>query len=341
VTPTAPVAALALRRVLIRLPNWLGDTVMALPTVRALRTAAPDAEMWCAGPWAETILAAEQGIAHRVATPGRLGARLVQARRWRAVRFDAAVVLPNSFETALAARLTGARLRVGRAGEGRGVLLTHALPAEPGTPHQIAEYLRLLRPLGIDPPEAPPTLPVSPADRAGARRLLAEVGVGPGEPAVGIQLGAAFGPSKLWPAARLAALARRLEARGARAVFLGSPDATGLLDEVRAAAAYPVRSLVGRDRPALLPALLAELDALVAPDSGPAHVAAAVGRPCVTLFGPTDPRLTAPAGPAQRCIWRPPPCAPCFLPRCPIDHRCLRAIEVDEVETAVAALLAR
>jgi ADP-heptose:LPS heptosyltransferase len=97
---------------------------------------------------------------------------------------------------------------------------------------------------------------------------------------------------------------------------------------------------VGRDRPALLAGLLAELDAFVGADSGPAHVAAAVQVPTVTLFGPTDPRLTAPLGPAQRALWRQPSCSPCFLRECPIDHRCLRALEVEEVETAVMAALA-
>jgi len=157
---------------------------------------------------------------------------------------------------------------------------------------------------------------------------------------VGLQLGAALGPAKLWPSARIAELAMRLEARGVQPVLLGSPDARGFADAVQAASARPIRSLVGRDHPNLLPALIGELDALVGADSGPAHVAAAVGVPAVTLFGPTDPRLTAPLGAGQQAIWRQPPCAPCFLGECPIDHRCLEAIEVAQVEAAVMAALA-
>jgi ADP-heptose:LPS heptosyltransferase len=155
--------------------------------------------------------------------------------------------------------------------------------------------------------------------------------------AVAVQLGAAFGPSKLWPAARLASLAAALERDGIPVVFLGGPTAGPLRDAVERAGGKPVRSLVGRDHPALLPALLARFALLVAPDSGPAHVAAAVGVPVVTLFGPTDPRLTAPLGPGH-ALWRRPPCGPCFLPRCPIDHRCLRDLEVEEVLAAVRAL---
>lgn len=336
----AAIPCHAIRRALVRLPNWLGDTVMAVPTLRALRAALPTAELWCVGPWVSDILESEPGIARRLAPPRRLGARLAQARRLRQAAFDLAVILPNSFETALAGRLARARWRVGYAGDGRGFLLTHALPPDDQPVHQVAAYQRLLGPLGVDGPPGVPTLTVDPARRSEARRLLDGAGLPGGEPRVGLQLGAAFGPAKLWPPERIAALALRLEACGVRAVLLGSASAQELGDRVQAAAGGALRSLVGRDRPALLAALLAELDAFVGADSGPAHVAAAVGVPTVTIFGPTDPRATAPSGPGQRALWRPPSCAPCFRPECPIDHRCLRAIEVAEVEAAVMAALA-
>jgi heptosyltransferase-2 len=193
----------------------------------------------------------------------------------------------------------------------------------------------LLGPLGVDAPASVPSLAIDGARRVEARRLLGEVDLPAGEPKVGLQLGAAMGPAKLWPVERIAALVIGLEQRGIRVVLLGSPEARGLGDAVATAVGTPVRTLVGRDRPALLAALIAELDVLVTADSGPAHVAAAVGVPSVTLFGPTDPRLTAPLGPGQQALWRQPACGPCFLRECPIDHRCLRAIEVGEVEAAV------
>jgi heptosyltransferase-2 len=337
---TTAIVPRAIERALVRFPNWLGDTVLALPTLRALRGALPGAELWCLGPWVGAVLESEVGVARRLATPGRLSARLAQARRLRQARFDLALILPNSFETGLAGWLSGARWRVGY-GEGRRRLLTHALPSELQPVHQVTSYLRLLAPLGVTPAPAAPTLTVDPARRVAARRLLDEVGMPPGAARVGLQLGAALGPAKLWPPARIVELALRLEARGARAVLLGAPQATGLRDAVQAAAPAPIRSLVGRDSPALLPALIAELDVLVGADSGPAHVAAAVGVPAVTLFGPTDPRLTAPIGPAQQALWHQPACGPCFLRDCPIDHRCLLAIEVAEVEAAVMRALER
>jgi heptosyltransferase-2 len=328
-----------IERALVRFPNWLGDTVMALPALRSLRSALPGAELWCLGPWVGTILESEPGIARRFHTPGSVGGRLTQARRLRQVRFDLALILPNSFETALAGWLSGARWRVGY-GEGRGALLTHALRSHTDPVHQVAAYLRLLAPLGVEGRLTPPTLAIDPARRVEARRLLGEANLSPRDPRVGLQLGAALGPAKLWPSERIAALAMRLEARGVRPILLGSSQARGLADAVQAAATGPIRSLVGRDRPALLAALFSELDALVAADSGPAHVAAAVGVPAVTLFGPTDPRLTAPRGPGQQALWHQPACSPCFLRECPIDHRCLQALEVAEVEAAVLTALA-
>lgn len=333
------IAATELRRVLLRCPNWLGDTVMAVPVARALRAALPAAELWCLGRWVPAILEAEPGVDRLLRYPSDWRGRWALARELRHAALDLAVLLPNSFESALHARLAGARWRLGYAGDGRTWLLSHALLPSAGPVHQVEAYLALLAPLGLEPPATAPSLRVLAERRAEARGLLAEVGVEPGDRVVGIQLGAALGPSKLWPAARLAALAAALEARGTAVVFLGEADAAPILAAVEAGLPAPARSLIGRDHPAMLPALLAELAVLVSPDSGPAHVAAAVGVPVVALFGPTDPRLSAPIGNRHAVIRRPPPCAPCFLGRCPIDHRCMTAITVEEVAAAVVARL--
>ncbi|MGH7319347.1 MAG: lipopolysaccharide heptosyltransferase II [Candidatus Rokuibacteriota bacterium] len=339
--PSGFVIALdAMRRVLVRFPNWLGDTVMAVPTLRALRGALPRAEVWGLGPWVASILEEEPGLDRRLAHPRGWRDRQRLAGQLRGAGIDLAILLPNSFEAAFHAWLTRARWRVGYAGDGRSYLLTHAIQPAVTTVHQVAEYLALLRPLGLAPIITAPTLAIAASRRTEARRLLAEIEIGEGTRAVAIQLGAAFGPSKLWPVDRLAALATRLSEQGTPAVFLGGSDAAPLLRRVEAALTAPARSLVGRDHPALLPALLAEFAVVVAPDSGPAHVAAAVGVPVVTVFGPTDPRQTAPLADRQTPLWRRPACAPCFQPQCPIDHRCMSAITVDDVVTAVRGLQA-
>ena len=330
------------RRVLVRLPNWLGDTVMAVPTLAALRAAWPGAEVWGVGPWGPVVLDG-QGLVHRAlpSPRGRL-ARLRQARELAGHGFDLAVILPASLETGLWAWVTGAARRIGYRGDGRAAFLTDALDPADGLVHEVSAYLGLLAPLGIAPPASPPAprLVVSPELRGEARGLLAGVGAPADAWPVGIQLGAALGPSKLWSAPALAQLTRRLAEAGRQVVFLGAPPAATLFRTVAEELGQLPPSLVGRDRPALLPALLAELAALVSPDSGPAHVAAAVGTPVITLFGPTDPRRTGPLGPGARALWAKPPCAPCFRPRCPIDHRCLATLDPAEVAVAVLAAVA-
>jgi heptosyltransferase II len=272
-----------------------------------------------------------------VTYPRTWGGRLRTADTVRALDAATAVVLPNSFEAAAAALYWGARRRVGFAAGGRGMLLTEAPPLPSPRLHQVDEYLMLVERLGMSAGERTPRLaPPAPdsLERVQARALLAEAGAA-GGPRVGLHLGAAFGPSKLWPPERMADLARLLGETGRSPVLLGTADDAEAAAAVTARA--PVASLVGRDSPALLPAVLAELDALVCGDTGVGHLAAALGTRVVALFGPTDARLTAPRGPAAVAS-RPTPCAPCFYRACPIDHPCLRGITAEEVAQRLAGL---
>jgi heptosyltransferase-2 len=255
----------------------------------------------------------------------------------QAMRPDAAVLLPNSFESALAARRWGARVRLGYDTDLRRGLLTHVVALPSPRRHQIDEYSGLLEAAGISSrPRVPEwRLGDDGAAEAAVTTLLAEAGCAGAAPLVGLHLGAAFGASKLWRPASYADLASRLRERGLEPVLIGSPADITVADAVSALAGEPIASTVGRDRPEILPRLLARLGCLVSSDTGVAHLAAALGVPTVTLFGPTDPRLTAPRGRSGRSVEGPAPCAPCFLPRCPIDHVCMKAISVASVAEAV------
>lgn len=327
-------------KVLVRLPNWLGDTVMAVPALRSLRSGlAPGDRIAAAGPWV-SLLAAERLADEWVAYPRAWNARLRAAEAAARLRPDVALVLPNSLESALAAWYSGARRRIGYDTAGRGPLLTDRLPLPAPRRHQVDEYLALLDPLGIAAVTREPAL-APPADPALETARLLDECAPAGAPRVGIHLGAAFGASKIWPAERVAGLCRLLRARGLVPVLLGAPADAALERAVRQQLSDgEPPSLVGRDRPDLLPGLLARLDAFVGGDTGTAHLAAALGTPVVALFGPTDPELSAPRGPAT-VITKRVPCAPCFYARCPIDHVCMRAIEADEVAAAVRARLDR
>jgi heptosyltransferase-2 len=324
-------------RVIVRLPNWLGDTVMAVPAVRAVRRGWPDAAVLLAGPWAQAL--AGQGLADTlVSYPRAWRGRLATADSVRAFRGELAILLPNSFEAAVAARYWGARRRVGYAVGGRALLLTDRVRPAPGL-HQVDAYLRLVEHLGLAADTRLPRLAEPPAaadDRVRARALLDEVAGTAGGPRVGVHLGADYGPAKLWPVPRVIEGCKALAAAGMSPVLLGAPRDAASAAEV--CAATRVASLVGRDDPALLPALLSELDALVAGDTGVSHLAAALGTPVVALFGPTDPALSAPRGPVT-VVANPVPCAPCFYRACPIEHPCLRGIRGTRVAEAVAAAL--
>jgi len=320
----------------VRLPNWLGDTVMALPALAALRAARPDALVTVIGPWAPLLTGQAVADVHlRYPRAGHLRRKL--GALLREMKPDVAVLLPNSFESALAARRWGARIRLGYDADMRRPLLTHIAPVPSPRQHQVDEYTGLLEAAGAPPMAASPNwrLRADEAAEAAVTALLDEAGCTGSRPIVGLHLGAAFGSSKLWPPLSYAELARDLSERGLEPMLIGSAEDIAVAEAVTARAGQPIASSVGRDRPEMLPRLLARLACLVSGDTGVAHLAAAVGVPTVTLFGPTDPRLSAPRGHASRSLAGSAPCAPCFLPRCPIDHVCMRAISVASVAHAV------
>jgi lipopolysaccharide heptosyltransferase II len=326
-------------RLIVRLPNWLGDTVMAVPALRALRAGWPDASVLLAGPWAHTL--AGQGLAETlVAYPRNWRGRIATADTVRSFHGDVAVLLPNSLEAALAAWYWRARRRIGFAVGGRSLLLTDRVSRPAPRPHQVDEYVVLVEHLGLAVDTRVPVLAPPAADsdaRTRVRRLLDEhVGVSRG-PRVGLHIGAEYGPAKLWPLARVTDACRAFRRAGMVPVLLGGPRDAALADAI--IAATRVASLVGRDDPSLLPALLTEIDALVAGDTGVSHLAAALGTPVIALFGPTDPVLSAPRG-TSTVVTHPVPCAPCHYRVCPIEHPCLDGIDAARVVAAVADALA-
>jgi heptosyltransferase-2 len=332
--PTAPV-------ILVRAPNWLGDTVMALPALSSLREAMPRARITLTGRWA--ALLAGQGVADvLLAYPSRAGERRRFNHALAKEGADLAILFPNSFEAALAARRWRARRRIGFDSDGRRPLLTDAIPLPSPRRHQVDEYAALLEPLGVAAAATPPAfkLGANPVADTEIDALLDAAGASGGARLVGLHLGAAFGPSKLWAPESFARLAGRLAGAALSPVLLGSEADRDTAAAVVAACRRPPASLVGRDRPALLPRLLSRLACLVSGDTGVAHLAAALGVPTVTLFGPTDPGLTGPRGASARVIRHAVACSPCFLASCPIEHLCLGGIEAEEVEREVRRVAA-
>jgi heptosyltransferase-2 len=329
-------------RIALRAPNWLGDAVMALPALAAFRRAFAGDDVTIVGPAPVLAIFREQ---HDVAPAGTHDIGSLAAGR-----FDRIVLFTSSFGSAWAARRAGIRERWGYGGRGRGMLLTRAVPApskaERG--HHADFYRTLARRFGaIEGLEAPPRLAVTPATLAQSAAALARAHVDPARPLAVFAPGAAYGHAKRWLPERVADVAARLvRERGMSAVLTG---ATGDRDTGRAIESWlrahapeearqvvnligaggGVRSLLG---------LLGHARLVVANDSGAAHIAAALGVPALTIFGPTDERVSAPIGPGA-AISHDVFCRPCGLRDCPIDHRCMKRITADFVFERATALI--
>jgi heptosyltransferase-2 len=325
---------------LVRAPNWLGDTVMAQPALAGLRAALPEATITVVGRWASALRG--QGIGDALLDYPASPARRRFARALAGARPELAVVLPNSFEAARSARRWGARQCVGFDTDARGLYLTHRVPLPEPRRHQVDEYRMLVEALDVPAPLTEPRLrrPDDPAAESEVDALLASSAPRGDGPLVGLHLGAAGGSAKRWRPEGWAGLAQQLARAGYRPLLLGGPAETVMDATVRELSPAPPPSLVGRDRPALLPHLLTRLACLVSGDTGVAHLAAALGVATITLFGPTDPRLSAPRSPRARVVAPGAPCAPCFLAACPIDHVCMKAIDPDTVAAQVQEALA-
>jgi heptosyltransferase II len=346
-----------IERVVVRGTNWVGDAVMTVPALRALRRLFPRARLTLATrPWAEGIFAGADFIDDFLVTgdsSGRPAAVFQEAREWRTRRFDLAVLFPNAFAPALVAALARVPERVGYATQGRSALLTQRVPvpAWRGSRHEVFYYLHLVAELErsllgtstVEACEPDAGLSVTEARLREARRLLGEHGARPGRPLVAVCPGSTNSRAKRWPAERFAAVADLLHERvGAEVVLIGAREELDISEEVASHMRTRPVVLTGQTDLSQTAAVLKASDLLVTNDTGPAHVAAAVGCPVVVIFGPTNPVTTSPYSNTAQVVRSPPDCAPCMLRDCPIDHRCMTAITPEDVfERAAHALQLR
>ncbi len=332
-------------RVLAIAPNWAGDSLFFLPAVDALKRRYPKARF---------DVLAKPGIAALLKDSGRFDqvhAVTVGAGRWgrfwalwklRDQRYDLAVVFPDSFSTALAAFLSGATIRVGRQGEGRSVFLSWGFRVAPRTrqKHVVDEYLELAAAAGAAPDaERQPTLPVSTAGVEERQRLFRENQMEKGL-LIGLCPTSAYGPAKQWPAQHWSELARELKARRFQVAFFCAPN------EIEQVA--PIAREAGFGLPVLTPTLpglaacLAACEAVVANDSGPLHLAAAVGARCLGLYGPVDPKWSAPISARGDWLYAGLECSPCHARVCPLGHhKCLQDMLPEQVLNSLTGLLKR
>jgi heptosyltransferase-2 len=325
------------RRLVVRMPNWLGDAVMALPAVSALRDAYPDAHL---------AVAAIPSIApmFEELTPVRqqqvLGVdKAHEADGLRAAGADTILLLPNSFRAAWVARRAAIPERWGYAAGVRGPLLTRGIGRPRGERHQSEYYAELVRGLGIPVEVSPPRIGVTAATATRAAAALESIDAAGS--IVGFAPGAAYGHAKRWPPERVAeVVARLVRERQAACLLVGAPAdrEAGRAIESSLPPGVRVLNLIGRTDLRLLIGVLARCRAFVSNDSGAMHLAAAAGVPVTAIFGPTNERATAPLG-EHDVLVEPVFCRPCMLRECPIDHRCMKRISSGAVYASVTRRL--
>lgn len=331
-------------RVVVRGPNWLGDLVMAAPAIRAIGDAWPDATVDVAVPAAfAPIVPLLDPRTTAIALEGRTGLRAVRrhADQVRAGNYDLALLLTNSFGSALAMRLAGVPERWGYRRDGRGPLLTRAVrvrDARRDTRHHADYYAALIEALGLPRPsvELHALLPRVARDEALA--LLRERGWEGRRRMLACAPGAAYGTAKQWPPGHVASVAADWIADGGVVALVGAgadrPAAHAVLAGLPADARASVLDLTGHTSLNALAGVLGLAARVLANDSGAMHLAAALGTPTVTVFGPTREWATAPLGPHRILtheVW----CRPCMLRECPLDHRCMTRVSPDRVIAAL------
>lgn len=338
-----------IRRIVVRGPNWLGDAVMCEPALSQVRTLFPQADITLLVKPGIADLLAQHPAVNRTLVYDDRGRHAGLVGKWtlagvlRRHRFDLAILFQNAFEAALISFLAGIPRRFGYATDGRTLLLTDPVTVPPRTAqrHQVEYYWDLLKPLGGHGPAPAPRLFVTPDESALIAGRLADAGIGPSDLVIGVNPGSTYGHAKRWLPDRYAEVVNRVvkdaqSRSGARVgvAILGAkgeePLGKTIADQIK------TRTVVcsGQTTVRELMALVKRCQLFLTNDTGPMHVAAAFQVPLVAVFGPTDWQTTSPFGVDAKLVRQPVSCAPCLLRECPIDHRCMTGVTVEQVYAA-------
>jgi heptosyltransferase-1 len=349
---TLPIRLDGARRILLIKPSALGDVVHALPVVATLKRRYPEIPLdWLIEEEAAPLVEGHPAVAEFVVSgrrrwqrqfrrpatvPGALREILAFTRSIRR-RYDAVLDLQGLLKSALYVLSAHAPIRVGLADgrEGATWVLTHRVPVPPQPIHAVARYLALAAAVDAAEVVRDFTIPLAPKDLDAAKGALA----GLPRPVVVLHAAARW-PTKLWENTRWRALAAALGEAGAGVVLTGAAADAAMATAIGEGLAPAPRSLAGRVSLKELAAVLRSADLMITVDSGPMHIAAAVGTPVLALFGATDPARTGPVG-LGRVLRHALPCSPCLQRRCVITDtlRCMRELEVSEVMNAAREML--
>jgi heptosyltransferase-2 len=331
-------------KVIVRAPTWVGDAVLSLPAVAAVRRGLPGSELWVAAKKDVGELYTAAGLADGILhlpEENSLGSLRRAAQAIRRRGFDAGLLLTNSFVSALLFFLAGIPERWGYAADGRSLLLTRPIRRKKSgaVRHHVHFYLDLAAALGFEAASPELRLTAGAQDIAAMRLRLRELGLDPARPLLILCPGASYGPAKRWPAESFAEAAALLqERRGAEVLVIGSAAELDIAETIRGRLARRPAVLTGQTGLRDLLALIAAAALVISNDTGPMHLANALGVPVVGVFGPTNPEATGPLTEPSRVVKKDVPCWPCYYRKCPLDHRCLTLISAADVAAAAESI---
>jgi len=335
------------QRIIVRMPNWIGDLVMATPVLSDLRTAYPQAHItaMCRSPIGDLLKEAPEidELFCFNKSSGWSGVKeqnrvIHQLRRGR---YDLGILLTHSFSSAWWFWQGKVKRRIGYVCNGRRLLLSQGLsfPENIQNQHLVMTYKELLGPLGIGLSHTSPRLYLAEKEMSDASLLFRQHGIPEGALVVGINPGATYGSAKCWLPERFREVAQRLLMDpDLYLVFFGDQATSGLVREICSGFSKRVVNLAGATSLRTLVSGIHLCDVLLTNDSGPMHVADAIGTPIVALFGSTSSIITGPYR-SGIVIHKHVECSPCYERTCPIDFRCMKSIEVDEVCHAIMKML--
>jgi len=331
----------SIQNIIVRMPNWVGDLVMATPVLTDLKRAYPHASItaMCRSPISD-LLCEDEAIDelfsfHKVTPLGLKEEKKDMIAKIQAGKFDVGILLTNSFSSAWWFWQGKVHRRIGYSHFPRSLLLTDPVAEPPQKQHQVDSYKALLEPLGISRSSTMPRLYVQDKEIREAKELLRWHGYRVGKKLIGMNPGAAYGVAKCWPAERYRALAVELLKDDVWIVVFGDAASKALIQSICGDLGERVINLAGATSIRELVCLIQECDVLVTNDSGPMHIAAAMETPLVALFGSTDKQVTGPYGQEKSVVCRKVACSPCLKRVCPIDFRCMTQISVEEVSEKV------
>jgi heptosyltransferase-2 len=337
-----------IRKILIRGTNWIGDVVMTLPAIAAVRETYPDARISIlVKPWVADLLRLcpdvdEVMVYERPGVHEGLGGLFRLVRELKTKKFDMAILLQNAIEAAVIAWLARIPVRAGYDTDARGFLLTRPVKRtdEILRVHQTEYYLGMLMALGFKSRGKDVKLKLQEKEILLAKEILQKRNIPEDSLIIGMAPGATYGPAKRWYPERFANVADRLIERFSASVLLfGSPGDHDIAQKVQESARSSLINLAGETTLREAISLIARCRLFVTNDSGLMHVAGALGVPTVAIFGSTNPLTTSPVGRKSVVITKNAPCSPCLKEICPTDFSCMDLITVDEVYHTAETML--